>query len=548
MTSSTRRHAFQGPGCASARTSWRFARRRATSGRREDEGSGARASYEGRVARSASRVAAGAGWPGGDGTRAGVRARAGPGAVVGRRRRGREDSRASGRRVGDGERAGARELAEAERALAPEARVVLVLRRARGVRVRRHPRHGRTRETSTSNAGMPPPDATRVDAEGARAVHHESTPGRGRGVRRASRCARSPRPVPQGQAESSLNARPGTGPKIDARAAAAPVSFGYFSLMITHADDITSEGTKVTECHVRGRPTPTRDCRTMHAVSTPDDRHPEGRSRRSLHRRARRSAAPAKRAVAVTPKARLYDNILERDRRYPHREDQRIRARGASPMYAKAEFFNLLLRQGSVRAMRSSPSRNCQTLPRPTDRHFMCSGFTRHPVWLSLASPAERKGLLKPGDTVVEATSGNTGIAVAMVCARAATTASSAWRSLSPSSAARSCALLGAKVIVTPRLVRAPVWWPRRRNFARSTVGSSAPSSRTTPTRRSTPPPPAPRSSGFRRQAAGLLRHRLRHRRNLPGRRPRHQGGAPGHQDCPPRARSCWPHRVRYQD
>jgi cysteine synthase A len=33
---------------------------------------------------------------------------------------------------------------------------------------------------------------------------------------------------------------------------------------------------------------------------------------------------------------------------------------------------------------------------------------------------AERKGLLKKGDTVVEATSGNTGIAVAMVCAQKA--------------------------------------------------------------------------------------------------------------------------------
>ncbi len=36
---------------------------------------------------------------------------------------------------------------------------------------------------------------------------------------------------------------------------------------------------------------------------------------------------------------------------------------------------------------------------------------------LAIILDAERKGLLKPGDTVVEATSGNTGIALAMVCA-----------------------------------------------------------------------------------------------------------------------------------
>ena len=33
-----------------------------------------------------------------------------------------------------------------------------------------------------------------------------------------------------------------------------------------------------------------------------------------------------------------------------------------------------------------------------------------------LLQDAEKKGLLKPGQTVVEATSGNTGIALAMVC------------------------------------------------------------------------------------------------------------------------------------
>ncbi|MDH5499946.1 MAG: pyridoxal-phosphate dependent enzyme, partial [Gammaproteobacteria bacterium] len=36
---------------------------------------------------------------------------------------------------------------------------------------------------------------------------------------------------------------------------------------------------------------------------------------------------------------------------------------------------------------------------------------------LAIILDAEKRGLLKPGQTVVEATSGNTGIALAMVCA-----------------------------------------------------------------------------------------------------------------------------------
>ena len=37
---------------------------------------------------------------------------------------------------------------------------------------------------------------------------------------------------------------------------------------------------------------------------------------------------------------------------------------------------------------------------------------------LAIIDDADKRGALKPGDTVVEATSGNTGIAVAMVCAQ----------------------------------------------------------------------------------------------------------------------------------
>ena len=37
---------------------------------------------------------------------------------------------------------------------------------------------------------------------------------------------------------------------------------------------------------------------------------------------------------------------------------------------------------------------------------------------LAVIEDAEKEGRLRPGDTVVEATSGNTGIAVAMVCAQ----------------------------------------------------------------------------------------------------------------------------------
>ena len=48
---------------------------------------------------------------------------------------------------------------------------------------------------------------------------------------------------------------------------------------------------------------------------------------------------------------------------------------------------------------------------------FNTGGSVKDRLALAIILDAEARGLLKPGDTVVEATSGNTGVALAMVCA-----------------------------------------------------------------------------------------------------------------------------------
>jgi len=81
----------------------------------------------------------------------------------------------------------------------------------------------------------------------------------------------------------------------------------------------------------------------------------------------------------------LYDNILQTIGNTPVVRLHRI-APANVELYAKVESFNP---GGSVK-----------------DR-----------LALAIILDAEQRGLLKPGDTVVEATSGNTGVALAMVCA-----------------------------------------------------------------------------------------------------------------------------------
>jgi len=74
---------------------------------------------------------------------------------------------------------------------------------------------------------------------------------------------------------------------------------------------------------------------------------------------------------------------------------------------------------------------------------------------LGIILDAEKKGLLKPGQTVIEATSGNTGIALAMVCAVRGYPFVSVMAESFSIERRRLMRFLGAKVVLTPPAERA---------------------------------------------------------------------------------------------
>src|ERR1700720_2565396 len=73
---------------------------------------------------------------------------------------------------------------------------------------------------------------------------------------------------------------------------------------------------------------------------------------------------------------------------------------------------------------------------------------------IGIIEDAERKGTLKPGQTVVEATSGNTGIALAMVCAAKGYPFVALMVETFSVERRKIMRLLGAKVILTPAAER----------------------------------------------------------------------------------------------
>ena len=118
-------------------------------------------------------------------------------------------------------------------------------------------------------------------------------------------------------------------------------------------------------------------------------------------------------------RGRLYDSILDTVGDTPVIRLNNLAPEGVR-LYVKAEFFN--------------PAASVK------DR-----------LALNIIEAAERSGALKPGQTVVEATSGNTGIGLAMVCAQKGYPLVVTMAESFSVERRRLMRMLGAKVVLTPK-------------------------------------------------------------------------------------------------
>ena len=126
-----------------------------------------------------------------------------------------------------------------------------------------------------------------------------------------------------------------------------------------------------------------------------------------------------KKIRSTTGQGRLYENVLETIGNTPVIKLNNLSPNNAS-IYVKAEYFNPA---GSVK-----------------DR-----------LAINIIEDAERKGLLKPGQTVIEATSGNTGIGLAMVCAQKGYPLVIVMAESFSIERRKLMRMYGAKVILTPK-------------------------------------------------------------------------------------------------
>jgi cysteine synthase len=121
-------------------------------------------------------------------------------------------------------------------------------------------------------------------------------------------------------------------------------------------------------------------------------------------------------------RGRLFDSILDTVGDTPTIRINNLGV-GHATIYVKAEFFN--------------PAASVK------DR-----------LALNIIEDAERRGLLKPGQTVVEATSGNTGIGLAIVCAQKGYPLVVTMADSFSIERRKLMRMLGAKVVLTPRALK----------------------------------------------------------------------------------------------
>jgi cystathionine beta-synthase len=126
--------------------------------------------------------------------------------------------------------------------------------------------------------------------------------------------------------------------------------------------------------------------------------------------------------LAPSDNLRVYDDILQTIGNTPLVRLQRLGAGLRCPLYAKVESFNP---GGSVK-----------------DR-----------IAVNIIEDAERTGRLKPGGMVVESTSGNTGLGLAMVCAKKGYKATFVLPDKMSQEKVQLLRAFGARVIITPTAV-----------------------------------------------------------------------------------------------
>jgi cysteine synthase A len=124
----------------------------------------------------------------------------------------------------------------------------------------------------------------------------------------------------------------------------------------------------------------------------------------------------------TTGRGRLFESILDTVGDTPTIRINNLSA-GQATIYVKAEFFN--------------PAASVK------DR-----------LALNIIEEGERSGALKPGQTVVEATSGNTGIGLAMVCAQKGYPLVVTMADSFSIERRKLMRMLGAKVVLTPRALK----------------------------------------------------------------------------------------------